>query len=273
MKLNNIYKYSNLILICFIIFLLIQAFDQSFGWGLNKIYPKFYVMTYGTKSEGWNQFIWFENGLIETLQIIILFITILALLNLYIFKKRHLNSSLMKNFIIIEILGLSYFLFEEVSWGQHILNFDTFKIFLDKNNFFYNHQGETNLHNTSRIFNELPRFLVIIWCSLSIIILRFFKLTNSEKFSSIVMPDIKLVFISYLLLIFILPDLILTKLGMVNHSELHIFENNVFKGFKFSVMLKIILSFNFFRLSELQELLFAYYFLWHTLFLRHLYLK
>ena len=69
------------------------------------------------------------------------------------------------------------------------------------------------------------------------------------------MPDIKLVFISYLLLIFILPDLILTKLGMVNHSELHIVENNVFKGFNFSTMFKIILSFNFFRLSELQELL------------------
>ena len=103
MKLNNIYKYSNVILIFFIIFLLIQAFDQSFGWGLNKIYPKFYFMTYGTKSEGWNEFIWFENGLVETLQIIILFITILALLNLYIFKKIHLNSSLMKNFNIIEI--------------------------------------------------------------------------------------------------------------------------------------------------------------------------
>ena len=87
------------------------------------------------------------------------------------------------------------------------------------------------------------------------------------------MPDIKLIFISYLLLIFILPDLILTKLGMVNHSDLHIVENNVFKGFNLSTMLKIILSFNFFRLSELQELLFTYYFLWHTLFLRHLYLK
>jgi len=273
MKLNDLYKYSNLILIFFIIFLLIQAFDQSFGWGLNKIYPKFYFMTNGTKSEGWNEFIWFENGLIETLQIIILFMAILTLLNLYIFKKRYLDSSLVKNFIIIEILGLSYFLLEEISWGQHILNFDTFKIFLDKNNFFYNHQSETNLHNTSRIFNELPRFLVIIWCSVSIIILRFFKLTNSEKFASIVMPDVKIIFISYLLLIFILPDLILTKLGMVDHSELHIIENDVFKGFNFSSMLKIILSFNFFRLSELQELLFAYYFLWHTLFLRHLYSK
>ena len=87
------------------------------------------------------------------------------------------------------------------------------------------------------------------------------------------MPNIKLIFISYLLLVFILPDLILTKLGMVNHSKLHIFEGGDFKGFDLSVMSKIILSFNFFRLSELQELLFTYYFLWHTFFLRNLYLK
>ena len=206
--------------------------------GFEQNIPKilFYDLWY--KIRRLEEFIWFENGLIETLQIIILLITILALLNLYIFKKKYLNSSLLKNFIIIEIIGLSYFLFEEISWGQHAFNFDTFKIFLDKNNFLYNHQGETNLHNTSRIFNELPRFLVIIWCSLSIIILRFFKLTNSKKFSYIVMPDIKLIFISYLLLIFILPDLFLTKLGMVNHSDLHIVENNVFKGFNLAQCLK-----------------------------------
>ena len=87
------------------------------------------------------------------------------------------------------------------------------------------------------------------------------------------MPNEKLIFISYLILIFYLPDLILTKLGVVNHSELAIMENEVFMGYNFSVMFKIILSFNFFRLSELQELLFIYYFMWHSLFLRSLYFK
>ena len=130
-----------------------------------------------------------------------------------------------------------------------------------------------NLHNTSRIFNEFPRILVMIWCSLSIIFFRFVKFTNSEKLAPIVVPNLRLIFISYLLIIFILPDLILTKLGMVDHSELHIIENNIFIGFNFTVMIKIILSFNFFRLSELQELLFAYYFMWHSLFLRNLYFK
>ena len=273
-KLNKVYKYSNVILILFILFLVIQAFDQSFGWGMHKIYPKIYFTTFTTAtSSGWNAFIWFENGLVETLQVIILSVTILILLNFYLLKKNYLDSSLLKKFIIIEICGLSYLLFEEISWGQHIINFDTFKFFLNKNNFFYNHQGEMNLHNTSRIFNEFPRILVIIWCSLSIIILKFTKLVNKKELAPIIMPNKKLISISYLILIFYLPDLILTKLGMVNHSELAIVENEVFMGYNFNVMFKIILSFNFFRLSELQELLFIYYFMWHSLFLRSLYFK
>ena len=271
--LNKVYKNSNIILIIFIIFLLIQAFDQSFGWGMNKLYPEVYFTTFGTKLEGWNKFIWFENGLIETLQITILIITILVLLNLYILKKKIFKSSLIKKFIIIEIFGLCYFLFEEISWGQHFFNFDTFEFFLKKDNLFYNHQGEMNLHNTSRIFNEFPRILVIIWCSLSIIIFRFTNLKNSEEFTIIIMPNIKLIFISYLLLLFILPDLILTKLGMIDFSKLHIIENDVFEGFNFGTMLSIVLSFNFFRLSELQELLFVYYFFWHSIFLRSLYFR
>ena len=58
---------------------------------------------------------------------------------------------------------------------------------------------------------------------------------------------------------------------MVDFSKLHIYENGVFKGFNIGAILGIIFSFNFFRLSELQELLFVYYFMWHSLFIRELY--
>ena len=92
MKFNNLYKNSNIILIVFIVFLLVQAFDQSFGWGMNKIYPEIYFTTFGTKLEGWSIFIWFENGLIETIQITILLTTILILLNLYFLKKSFWNQ-------------------------------------------------------------------------------------------------------------------------------------------------------------------------------------
>ena len=101
-----------------------------------------------------------------------------------------------------------------------------------------------NLHNTSRIFNEFPRILVMLWCSLSIIILRYSKLTNLKELKTIIMPNVKLIFISYLLLIFIIPNLIFTKLGMVDFSKLHITENGIFKGFN---ILSIFLDYQNYR--------------------------
>ncbi len=269
---SKIFKISNIILILFIIFLLVQAFDQSFGWGLNKMYPNIYFLTFGTKSEGWSTLIWFENGIVEIIQIIFLFFTIYILLTLF-FQKKIFQSKLINNFIILEIIGLTYFFLEEISWGQQFFNFDTFKIFLDKESFLYNHQGETNLHNTSRLFNEFPRILVIIWCSLSIFIVQYFNLNLKNNLKKIIIPSKKLIFISFLIIIFIIPDLIVSKLNMIDHSKLHIFEDGNFKAFNFGMMFKIVLSFNFLRLSELQELLFSYYFLWHTIFLKDLLLK
>ena len=269
---SKIFKISNIILILFIIFLLVQAFDQSFGWGLNKMYPNIYFLTFGTKSEGWSTLIWFENGLVEIIQIIFLFFTIYILLSLF-FQKKIFQSKLINNFIILEIIGLTYFFLEEISWGQQFFNFDTFKIFLDKESFLYNHQGETNLHNTSRLFNEFPRILVIIWCSLSIFIVQYFNLKIKSDLKTIIIPNKKLLLISSLIILFIIPDLIVSKLNMIDHSKLHIFKDGNFVAFNFSMMLKIVLSFNFLRLSELQELLFSYYFFWHTVFLRDLLFK
>jgi hypothetical protein len=115
--------------------------------------------------------------------------------------------------------------------------------------------------------------IVIIWCSLSILIIQNLNLNIKSDLRKIVVPSKKLIFISFLIIIFIVPDLIVSKLNMIDHSKLHIIENGNFKGFNFSMMLKIILSFNFLRLSELQELLFAYYFVWHSIFLKNLLLK
>tara|TARA_B100000959_G_scaffold111296_1_gene117393 strand:+ start:167 stop:1015 length:849 start_codon:yes stop_codon:yes gene_type:complete len=270
---NKIYKISNTILLLFILLLLIQSFDQSFGWGLNLKHPNIYFFTFGTIDEGWNSTIWNENGVVETIQIILLLFAIFILLSFFFLKKNIFDSQLIKNFIILEIIGLSYFFFEEISWGQHFLNFDTSSIFLDKESFLYNHQGEINLHNTSRLFNEFPRILVIIWCSLSIFLIQILNLNIKSNLKKIVIPSKKLIIISFLILMFVFPDLIVSKLNMIDHHKLHIYENGGFKEFNFSMMLKIILSFNFFRLSELQELLFAYYFVWHSIFLKNLLLK
>ena len=54
---------------------------------MNLMFPKIYFFTYGVGNQGWNLLIWSENGVIETLQIIILFITLLILINLYLNKN------------------------------------------------------------------------------------------------------------------------------------------------------------------------------------------
>ena len=94
----------------------------------------------------------------------------------------------MKYFIIVEIICLSYFLLEEISWGQQIFNFKTFDLFLHADSFLYNKQGETNLHNISNLFNELPRSLVLIWCILPIILIKKLKY-NENYFLKIICPS------------------------------------------------------------------------------------
>jgi hypothetical protein len=153
------------------------------------------------------------------------------------------------------LLGILYYFFEEISWGQHIFGWQTQEFFSNINS-----QNEINIHNTSSLFNELPRNLLLIWCSLSFI---FVKILKTEFFSLkyIIFPNKNLKFISILILIFFVPDLLVDKLDLApghpaaNDTEILL---NIFFE---------IISFNFVRLSELQELLFNFYILWHSYYL------
>ena len=62
--------------------------------------------------------------------------------------------------VIVLLLGVIYFLGEEISWGQHFLGFGTPEAYRE-----LNYQGETNLHNLGgevykKLFDRLPRLLV-----------------------------------------------------------------------------------------------------------------
>ena len=269
---NNIYKSSNLFLIIFIFFLILQGFDHSFGWGFNQMIPNVYFTTFGTIDEGWSEAIWNENGLIENIQVVILFFAITILINFYLKLKYLKKDSKLRYFIIVQIICLCYFLLEEISWGQQIFKFKTFDLLLHTDSFLYNKQGETNLHNISNLFNELPRSLVLIWCILPIILMK--KLIYNENyFLKIICPSKKLYFISIIILIFFLPDFVISKLNLIDHSNLHIIENGVFIKFNLNMVFLISISTNFLRLSELQEFLYCYYFLWHSIYLKNLFIN
>ena len=74
--------------------------------------------------------------------------------------------------------------------------------------------------------------------------------------------------ISIVILAIFIPDFIVSKLNLIDYQKLHIIDDGKFVGYDLKMFLTVFLSFNFFRIYELQEFLFYYYFFWNTLFLR-----
>jgi len=185
-----------------------------------------------------------------------LFISIIYFIKILIFKSRE-KKNLFYFILFFYFICLLYYFFEEISWGQHIFGWRSPDFFIEHNN-----QNETNLHNISNLLDQLPRSLLSIWCSLSFIIIFFFKKFNSnEQYNVFILPSEKLIYISLLLLIFILPDIILetlfpeidyTKTLKINFADIYIF-----------------FSLNFIRLSEYQEFLYTFYIVNHSIFFKN----
>ncbi len=203
---------------------------------------------------GHNKFIWDENGLVEILQAIFLFFSIIFFLK-YLKISKQTSFQVNKYIIYLYLIALLYYFFEEISWGQHIFKWETPDFFIKINS-----QNETNIHNTSSLLNELPRNLLFIWCAFSFVFIKFLKFFNDEvKF--FIFPNKNLKFVSFLILFFFLPDFFVDKFdlspGHPAQDEFDIKLNTFFDIF----------TFNFIRLSELLELLFNYYILSHAYYL------
>ena len=197
---------------------------------------------------------WNENGLIENSQLLFLAISIFFLIK----TKSKLNNkkSIINFFFLIQIIGLIYYLGEEISWGQHFFNWSSPEFFVS-----YNNQMETNIHNISNIFDQLPRTIVLLWCGLSVpivLLLTKIDIKIDKKIFDVVCPSKKLLYISLILLFFTVPDLILDKLNWYPESS------TIIKPFLNSSYFYQLISFNFIRLSELHELIFSFYFFYYS---------
>ena len=249
---NNFLKFNTVYRI-FIFFLFILLLEGIYYFYYYLISQKLEFLNYRDQS-GYNNFVWSENGLVEILQVIFL---IAAQTFLIMFVKRNF-SNLDKNlriFLILYLIGIFYYLFEEVSWGQHIFGWQTPEIISNINN-----QNETNIHNISSLFNELPRNLLLIWCGLSFYIVKFWQ-KKYFNFSRIIYPSKNLKFVSILIIFFFIPNLLVDKFNL---APGHPAENST------DILLNIffeIITFNFVRLSELQELLFNLYLVSHAYYL------
>ena len=205
---------------------------------------------------------WRENGFIENLQVIFVLMSIILLIKIK-FEFKKLN--IIHLFIIIKILALIYYLGEEISWGQHFFKWNSPIIFQEINN-----QKETNLHNISNLFDQLPRALVFFWCAFSVILINFIRLKtkNSNKFFLLVSPNKKLIYISLLLLALSFPDIIVDKFNLhPGHYEK--LDTGGTKDIYAAVIIDMF-TFNFVRLSELQELIFSFYFLSYSIFINQI---
>jgi glucan phosphoethanolaminetransferase (alkaline phosphatase superfamily) len=97
-----------------------------------------------------------ENGLIELLQALIVFIGFLVALVTLIKGWKTMRTPL-KLWITLAALCCLYVTGEEISWGQHFFNWMT-----PENWQAVNDQQETNLHNTSSWLDQKPRIILLL---------------------------------------------------------------------------------------------------------------
>ena len=273
-------------ILLFIIFLLLfESYINHYHYFFDQIIPldsSYNSLQKYTKSHremaAITKLIWSENGLVENIQILFLFFSIIYFYN-FLKKDYQLNFRYSKILKYVFFIGIIYYFFEEISWGQHFFHWKTPFIFTD-----LNQQNETNLHNINNMFNQIPRNLIIIWSSLAFVLVNFEFIKSNKSLSFFLYPSIKLKNISYLILFFTLSQNVFETFfysaSIIEVSTL--FENNnssnifwfEWDGKKLTndyyiaiVIILDFLKFNFLRFSELQELLFSFYIISHTYYI------
>ena len=261
---NTNFKFQFKLFMIFTIFLLVEGFFYYYSYKLS--YFCFAEFNFTNKCEtdysffdrnrsGFNPLIWNESKLVESIQILFLALAIYHLIKNIIFKNKYKFSKFFLYFLYFYTLGIIYFFLEEISWGQHYLKWESTEIFKALNN-----QGETNIHNISNIFDQLPRGILTLWCGFSIFLVKVFELsTLNRQYVNFIIPSEKLKYISLILIIFLVPDLFVDKLNLHPGYSNYTYSINLAEIYDF-------FSFNFIRLSEFQELIFAFYIYQHTLF-------
>jgi len=137
-------SFRNVLLICIALYVLLMAaalaLPHELLWQGGARHPV-------TGEPNW------EFGLAETSQNIFLAI---ALIMAGIMCARA-PGLLLKLWLGVVFLGVLYLLGEETSWGQHYFRWGVGGWFAENND-----QAETNLHNTSALFDQLPRNLLYV---------------------------------------------------------------------------------------------------------------
>jgi hypothetical protein len=99
-----------------------------------------------------------ESGVIELVTPVVLLPAIVIGIKLMLNMRQYLPTNNSRIWMGMVTLGAFYMAGEEVSWGQWLFYWDTPETFSAIND-----QNETNLHNTSSLFDQKPRLLLELW--------------------------------------------------------------------------------------------------------------
>ena len=125
-----------------------------------------------------DSYVFGEQGFIENYTFIILFIAIVLGI-LSIKKMSSFEYSFFKFWLALLVLGCIYYAGEEISWGQHWFGWVTPDAWMGVND-----QGETNLHNTSALLDQVPRMMLTIAAVVGGIIIPVYMSTRKIRLST-----------------------------------------------------------------------------------------
>jgi len=115
-----------------------------------------------------DSYLYGEKGIIENLTVIFLFVAIASAI-MFLFSN-NTNFKIMGIWMGVFLLGAIYYAGEELSWGQHYFGWGTPEQWTE-----FNDQQETNLHNTSAIFDQIPRTLLSIAALIGGVLIPIFR--------------------------------------------------------------------------------------------------
>ena len=111
----------------------------------------------GYDYNAYRQLVESEQGLVELATPVVLLVGVFAGAALW-WRRHKIAYPWVRVWLALVTLGCVYFAGEEMSWGQHLVGWET-PAFLSN----LNDQGETNLHNMSSWFDQKPRLALEIW--------------------------------------------------------------------------------------------------------------
>lgn len=117
-----------------------------------------------------------ENGAVELGTSLVLLPGIIAGISGFLGRGR-LPSEWLGYWLLLVTLGCIYIAGEEISWGQHLLHWDTPEYFQAIND-----QQETNIHNVSSWFDQKPRLLLELWVLIGGVIMPPWRLFRRIKY-------------------------------------------------------------------------------------------